>query len=75
MIITNKDQLDNACFSPVEKLLDCVIFTEFEEKNDHLIFYADGEKESVVNAMSKEFHANPFKCVEFDGWYIALLHI
>lgn len=73
MIITNKKQLDNARFSAVEKLLDCTVFTELEEKNDHLIFYADGEKQSVINAMLEETHAHPFKCVAFDGWYIALL--
>ena len=73
MIVTNKNQLANTQFSPVDGLGGCATFSEFEERNDHLIFYADGEQGAVINAMAEEFHAHPFKCVAFDGWYIALL--
>lgn len=74
MVITNINQLQSVRFSSIKNLLGCTTFKEFEEQNDNLIFYADGEQSTVVNAMLEDFHARPFKCVELDGWYIALLH-
>lgn len=75
MIIRDKQELnDENIFTEVTELKGFKEFRAFEAENDDLIFYADGGKKSVIEAMKDEFHASPFECVFFDGWYITLLH-
>lgn len=74
MRVFKTSQLDNSeLFTLKNSIQGLTKFDELERELAELIFYADGEKESVIAAMIEEFHAKPFECIAFDGWYIALL--
>lgn len=59
-------------FKKVNTLYGYISFEEFEKEYDDDIFYADGKKESVIEAMNDEPNV-PVDCYLFDGWYLALL--
>lgn len=74
MRVANIEELENDnIFKETEILFGYKNFEDLQEDRDDLIFYADGTKESVIEAMKEEFHAKPFHCVAFDGWYVSLL--
>lgn len=67
------DLQESGLFKEASTLLGTSNFADFEQLYDDKIFYADGEENSVKEAMKEEFHAKPFECIFFDGWFIALL--
>ena len=73
MEIRKMNQLQEGIFDRVSNLRGYTSFKDFEDNYDNIIFYADGGESSVIEAMRDEFYVGPFYCVDFDGWYIALL--
>ena len=65
----------------VEMLYNHINFREFEKDMDNhcnIIFYADGEIESVLEAIEDEWEVAKSlvsRIVLFDGWYIALAEL
>ena len=55
----------------VNTLLECETFKELEGKHDDRIFYADGELESVTEAMEREPKV-PVEVFSFNGWFVGI---
>lgn len=72
----------NYIVEDLQELYDHKSFEEFEKYSDslnhNLIFYADGQIESVLEALKDEWGTAKYlvnKIVLFDGWYIALAEL
>lgn len=72
----------NYVVEDLQELYDYKSFEEFEKYadslNHNLIFYADGQIESVLKALKDEWGTAKYlvnKIVLFDDWYIALAEL
>ena len=63
--------LNKVDYKKANTLLECETFKELEEKHDDRIFYADGDLESVEEAMEREPEV-PVKVFNFDGWFVGI---
>jgi len=63
--------LNKVDYKKANTLLECETFNELEEKHDDRIFYADGDLESVKEAMEREPEV-PVKVFSFDGWFVGI---
>jgi len=65
------ETLKKVDYKKANTLLECNTFNELEEKHDDRIFYADGELESVEEAMEREPKV-PVETFSFDGWFVGI---